>query len=159
MKLYINANRAGYAPDQIRNTMTVGELIAALGRSTKTRRSTSGTTADTPTAALPGTTLRRAPKSNKASGPRTAPFPNQQGGTPMPGITYTIRFIHRDPRGGIPCEEQEHLSLAEAWNAFRLFDEPNSADLYSEIELIERNWEEGSERLLARLTLGERYGF
>ena len=28
----------------------------------------------------------------------------------MPGITYTIRFIHRDPRGGIPCEEQE-LSL------------------------------------------------
>ena len=31
MKLYINANRAGYAPDQIRNTMTVGELIAALG--------------------------------------------------------------------------------------------------------------------------------
>lgn len=31
MKLYINANRAGYAPDQIRSTMTVGELIAALG--------------------------------------------------------------------------------------------------------------------------------
>ena len=31
MKLYINANRAGYTPDQIRNTMTVGELIAALG--------------------------------------------------------------------------------------------------------------------------------
>ena len=29
MKLYINANRAGYAPDQIRSTMTVGELIAA----------------------------------------------------------------------------------------------------------------------------------
>lgn len=77
----------------------------------------------------------------------------------MPGITYTIRFIHRDPRGGIPREEQEHLSLAEAWNAFRLFAEPDSADLYSEIELIERSWEEGSERRLARLTLGERYGF
>ena len=30
MKLYINANRAGYAPDQIRHTMTVGELIDAL---------------------------------------------------------------------------------------------------------------------------------
>ena len=45
----------------------------------------------------------------------------------MPGITYTIRFIHRNPRGGIPCEEQEHLSLAEAWNAFRLFAEPDSA--------------------------------
>ena len=30
MKLYINANRTGYAPDQIRHTMTVAELIAAL---------------------------------------------------------------------------------------------------------------------------------
>ena len=30
MKLYINANRTGYAPDQIRHTMTVGELIDAL---------------------------------------------------------------------------------------------------------------------------------
>ena len=30
MKLYINAHRTGYAPDQIRHTMTVAELIAAL---------------------------------------------------------------------------------------------------------------------------------
>ena len=30
MKLFINAHRAGYAPEQIRHTMTVGELIAAL---------------------------------------------------------------------------------------------------------------------------------
>ena len=30
MKLYINANRIGYSPDQIRHTMTVAELIAAL---------------------------------------------------------------------------------------------------------------------------------
>ena len=30
MKLYINANRTGYSPCQIRHTMTVGELIAAL---------------------------------------------------------------------------------------------------------------------------------
>lgn len=30
MKLYINANRTGYAPDQIRSTMTVAKLIAAL---------------------------------------------------------------------------------------------------------------------------------
>ena len=30
MKLYINANRTGYSPDQIRHTMTVAELIAAL---------------------------------------------------------------------------------------------------------------------------------
>lgn len=30
MKLYINANRTGYTPDQIRHTLTVAELIAAL---------------------------------------------------------------------------------------------------------------------------------
>ena len=35
MKLYINANRTGYAPDQIRHTMTVGELIDALCDMTK----------------------------------------------------------------------------------------------------------------------------
>lgn len=30
MKLYINANREGYGPEQISHTMTVAELIAAL---------------------------------------------------------------------------------------------------------------------------------
>ena len=30
MKLYINSHRTGYAPEQIRHTMTVAELIAAL---------------------------------------------------------------------------------------------------------------------------------
>ena len=30
MKLYINANRTGYAPEQINHTLTVAELIAAL---------------------------------------------------------------------------------------------------------------------------------
>ena len=30
MKVYINANRSAYAPDRIRRTMTVAELIAAL---------------------------------------------------------------------------------------------------------------------------------
>lgn len=30
MKVYINAQRTGYAPDQINRTMTVGELIAYL---------------------------------------------------------------------------------------------------------------------------------
>ena len=30
MKVFINANRNGYAPDQVGRTMTVAELIAAL---------------------------------------------------------------------------------------------------------------------------------
>ena len=75
----------------------------------------------------------------------------------MPGTTYIIRFTHRTPGSGIPYEEQEHIDLAQAWEAFRLFAEPNSADLYAEIELVEHSWEDDTERSLARLTLGERY--
>ena len=75
----------------------------------------------------------------------------------MPGTTYIIRFTHRTPGSGIPYEEQEHIGLAQAWEAFRLFAEPDSADLYAEIELVEHSWEDDAERSLARLTLGERY--
>lgn len=75
----------------------------------------------------------------------------------MPGTTYIIRFTHRTPSSGIPYEEQEHIGLAQAWEAFRLFAEPDSADLYAEIELVEHSWEDDIERSLARLTLGERY--
>lgn len=63
----------------------------------------------------------------------------------MPGITYTIRFIHRNPRGGIPCEEQEHLSLAEAWNAFRALRRAGQRrPLLRNRADQERNWEEGA---------------
>ena len=75
----------------------------------------------------------------------------------MPGTTYIIRFTRRTPGPGIPDEEQEHIDLAGAWEAFRLFAEPDSADLYAEIELVEHSWENNTERSLARLTLGERY--
>ena len=75
----------------------------------------------------------------------------------MPSTTYIIRFTHRTPSSGIPYEEQEHIDLAQAWEAFRLFAEPDSADLYAEIELVEHSWEDDAERSLARLTLGERY--
>ena len=77
----------------------------------------------------------------------------------MTSTTYIIRFTHRTPGSGSPCEEQEHIGLAQAWEAFRLFAEPNSADLYAEIELVEHSWDDDTERSLARLTLGERYSF
>ena len=77
----------------------------------------------------------------------------------MPGTTYIIRFTHRTPGSGIPYEEQEHIGLTEVWEAFRLFAEPGSADLYSEIERVEHSWEDDTERSLARLILGERYSF
>ena len=77
----------------------------------------------------------------------------------MRSTTYIIRVTHRAPSCGVPYEEQEHIGLAQAWEAFRLFAEPDSADLYAEVELGEHSWEDDTERSLARLTLGERYSF
>ena len=67
----------------------------------------------------------------------------------MPGTTYIIRFTHRTPGAGIPYEEQEPSDLAQAWEAFRLFAEPDSANLYAAIELVEHSWEDDTERSLA----------
>ena len=75
----------------------------------------------------------------------------------LPNLTFIIRFTHREQGTGVPGSEEEFTSLPEAWEAFRLFAEPDSADLYAEIELVEHSWEDDAERSLARLTLGERY--
>ena len=75
----------------------------------------------------------------------------------MPESTFILRFVHCDRNTSIPYEEQEHPTAEAAWEAFRLFAEPDSADLYAEIELVEHSWEDDTERSLARLTLGERY--
>ena len=77
----------------------------------------------------------------------------------MPSITYFIRFVRRDHTSSAPYEEQEYINLADAWESFRLFAEPDSADLYSEIELAEHNWEDDDERRLARMEFGNRYSF
>lgn len=69
----------------------------------------------------------------------------------MPTTTYIIRFAHHAPTTSAPYEEQEHTTLATAWESFRLFAEPDSADLYSQIELTEYNYDEDTERLIARM--------
>ena len=69
----------------------------------------------------------------------------------MPTTTYIIRFAHRTPAHSAPYEEQEYTTLATAWESFRLFAEPDSADLYSQIELVEYNYAEDTERLIARM--------
>ena len=46
----------------------------------------------------------------------------------MPTTTYIIRFAHRVPTTTAPYEEQEHTTLATAWESFRLFAEPDSAE-------------------------------
>ena len=54
----------------------------------------------------------------------------------FPDLTFIIRFTHREQGIGVPGSEEEFTGLPEAWEAFRLFAEPDSAELYSEIELI-----------------------
>ena len=75
----------------------------------------------------------------------------------MPSITYFIRTFRRDRSEIFPTEVHEHIDLGQAWEFFRGYTTCDNADLYSRIELVERDWEDLSERVLARLELGERY--
>ena len=69
----------------------------------------------------------------------------------MPTTTYIIRFAHRYCSTSVPYEEQEHTNLADAWESFRLFAEPDSAEVYSQIELVEYRYAEDTERMIARM--------
>lgn len=75
----------------------------------------------------------------------------------MPSITYFIRTFSRKGYAIFPCEVHEHIDLGQAWKFFRGYTTCDSADLYSRIELVERDWEDLSERVLARLELAERF--
>ena len=76
----------------------------------------------------------------------------------MPGFTYTIRFHRRDRRGCIP-EEQEYTVLADAWESFRLFAEPDSAEMYTRIELVSFDWEAREEHPIASMDFAEPYSY
>lgn len=67
----------------------------------------------------------------------------------MPESTFIIRFNHYLSS---EIEEQEHTTAGTAWEAFRLFAEPNSFEIYSRVELVEYNWKEHQEYPLAQLT-------
>ena len=69
----------------------------------------------------------------------------------MPTTTYIIRFAHRYRPTSVPYEEQEHTNLADAWESFRLLAEPDSAEMYSQIELVEYDYTEATERMIARM--------
>ena len=75
----------------------------------------------------------------------------------MPGITYFIRTFSRKGSAIFPSEVHEHIDLGQAWEFFRDYATHDSADLYLRIELVERDWEDLSERVLARLELAERF--
>lgn len=70
----------------------------------------------------------------------------------MPESTFILRFVHCDRNTSIPYEEQEHPTAEAAWEAFRLFAEPDSLGIYSLIELVEYNYREDTEYPLAQLT-------
>ena len=72
----------------------------------------------------------------------------------MPSISYFIRFAHRYCPTSVPYEEQEHTNLADAWEAYRLLTEPTSAEVYSQIELVEYDYTEATERMIARTEFG-----
>ena len=76
----------------------------------------------------------------------------------MPGITYIIRFHHRGRRNGI-AEEQEYIVLADAWESFRLFAEPDSAEMYTRIELVSFDWEAREEHPVASMDFAEPYSY
>ena len=58
----------------------------------------------------------------------------------MPASPTRFDSFTAIPAAGFPARNRSTSAFADAWNAFRLFAEPDSADLYSEIELIERSW-------------------
>ena len=69
----------------------------------------------------------------------------------MPDTTFIIHFELRNQADGTQTEEQEHTVQSDAWDAFRLFAEPVSAEMYSRIVLVERNWTTDVERDIAVL--------
>ena len=66
----------------------------------------------------------------------------------MPTISYRITFHRKD--GNTP-EEQWFNSAHSAWEAFRLFAEPDSFEIYTRVELTEVNFEEHQDYPLAAL--------
>jgi hypothetical protein len=64
--------------------------------------------------------------------------------------SWMLRFEHIN--GGQP-EETYFNSEEEARDILRLFDEPDSSEIYTGIDLIEVDWHTRSERVLDSLTL------
>lgn len=61
----------------------------------------------------------------------------------MPDITYIIRFVCRDDN----VERHEHTVLEMALGHYKSFTDED-ADMYTEIDLIERNWKTNEDKLL-----------
>lgn len=67
----------------------------------------------------------------------------------MDRYSWMIRFERKD---GKQDEELYFNEGESAREAFRLFDEPDNADLYSRVELVKVDWHERSEEVLDGLS-------
>jgi len=66
----------------------------------------------------------------------------------MERFTYEITFTRLD---GQPDEVQQYTDESFARECFRLFGEPDSAELYSCIQLTRHDWETGADEILDTL--------
>ena len=64
--------------------------------------------------------------------------------------TYELTFLNRE--GGVDSQ-QFYTDLPTALAAFRSFVEPESAELYSGITLMEHDWTTRQDRIVAALAL------
>lgn len=66
----------------------------------------------------------------------------------MERYTYEITFTWLDDQ---PEEVQQYTDESIARECFQLFDEPDSAELYSRIRLTRHDWETGTDEMLETL--------
>ena len=59
--------------------------------------------------------------------------------------------LYRTRLDGQPDETQQYTNEGFARECFRLFDEPDSAELYSRIRLTRHDWETGTDEVLETL--------
>ena len=69
--------------------------------------------------------------------------------TRLPETTYEVTFYDKD---GEEDSVQQHTTEESAKEIMKLFDEPDSAELYSRITLTAYEWSTGESRFLEELT-------
>ena len=67
----------------------------------------------------------------------------------MERYTYEITFTRLDDQ---PEEVQQYTDEGFARECFRLFDEPDSAEMYSKIQLTRHDWKTGADEILETMT-------
>lgn len=67
------------------------------------------------------------------------------------GTLHLRDHLHPARLDGQPDETQQYTDEGFARECFRLFDEPDSAEMYSRIRLTRHDWETGTDEVLETL--------